>query len=93
MNTNYILAELPESSVAFKIEALGISVQWYAVLMALGIIIAVVLGCVEVKRKGMHSDTMFDLGVWVVPLGLIGARVYYILFNLDYYLSDPITML
>lgn len=93
MNTNYILAELPESSVAFKIEALGISVQWYAVLMALGIIIAVVLGCVEVKRKGMHSDTMFDLVFWVVPLGLIGARVYYILFNLDYYLSDPITML
>ncbi|MDO4568164.1 MAG: prolipoprotein diacylglyceryl transferase [Clostridia bacterium] len=90
---NPVLWERPESSVAFEIESLGITVQWYAVLMALGIVIAVVLGCIEVKRRKLHPDTMYDLVFFTVPLGLIGARLYYVAFNFAQYAADPLSIL
>lgn len=86
-----LFADVPSTAVAFTL--LGHDVRWYGILMALGVIIAVILAFHEVKRKKMNPDTPFDLCLFIIPLGLIGARLYYVLFNLDIYLADPISIL
>lgn len=77
--------------VAFSV--FGRDIYWYGVLMALGIVIAVLLAMREAKRKSMNEDTVLDLSLIVIPCGVVGARLYYVLFELDQYLSDPIRML
>lgn len=77
--------------VAFTI--FGKEIYWYGILMALGIIIAVMLALREAKRKRMKEDTILDLCLIVIPCGIVGARLYYVLFELETYLRDPIRIL
>lgn len=77
--------------IAFSIGDL--TVYWYGILMALGIIVAVLLANVEAKRKKLSNDTAVDLCLATIPLGIIGARLYYVLFNFSQYASNPISIL
>ena len=86
-----VLMRTPSTAVAFSI--FGHEIRWYGILMALGVILAVILGAHEVKRKKMYRETMYDLCLWAIPLGIIGARLYYVLFELDYYISNPVSIL
>lgn len=69
--------------VAFSI--FGIDVMWYGILMALGMIIGTLLAIKEGKRVGIKEDDILDLAIVAIPSGLIGARLYYVMFNWDYY--------
>jgi len=77
--------------VAFTIA--GREIYWYGILMAVGILIAVLLAMREAKRKGMHEDAMIDACFVIIPAGVIGARLYYVLFELPRYLANPISIL
>ena len=69
--------------VAFSI--FGIDVMWYGILMASGMIIGTLLAIKEGKRVGIKEDDILDLAIVAIPSGLIGARLYYVMFNWDYY--------
>ncbi len=64
-------------------------IYWYGVLMALGIMIAVMLAMFEAKRKRMNEDTVLDLCLVIIPCGVVGARLYYVLFEIKQYLAGP----
>ena len=66
------------------------SIKWYSVCILLAIVIATILVYLEVKKKGLDKDTFIDIVFYGVLIGILGARIYYVLFNLDYYLKDPI---
>lgn len=74
--------------VAFNF--LGIPIYWYALIIILGIIIAMWLSSREAVRVGLKADDVTDFMLWGLPLAIIGARLYYILFDLPQYLADPI---
>lgn len=77
--------------VAFNV--FGRDIYWYGVLIAVGILSAIFLAMREAKRKGMHEDTVLDLCLLIIPCGIIGARLYYVLCELDQYMHNPIEML
>lgn len=77
--------------VAFEI--FGRPIYWYGVLMALGIIAAVALAMLESKRKKLHEDTVLDLCLVLIPCGVVGARLYYVAFEWQSYMADPIRIL
>lgn len=77
--------------VAFSI--FGIDVMWYGVLMATGMILGTLLALKEAKRVGIKEDDVLDLAIVAIPIGLLGARLYYVLFNLDFYLKNPTQIL
>lgn len=77
--------------VAFEI--FGISVRWYGIFMALAIMIGVFIVLNQAKKKGFSEDEIIDLVLVAVPSGIVGARIYYVLFNLDYYGSDILKMI
>ena len=71
--------EYTGDGVAFTL--FGIGVRWYGVLIVLGMMLAVLLSSREVKRAGMVGDLIYDLGLWLLPLGVVGARLWYVLFE------------
>lgn len=77
--------------VAFQLGP--ISVAWYGIIIVFGMFVAVWLSIKEGEKRGIKEEFIVDLAFWVIPAGLIGARIYYVLFELDVYLQDPIRML
>lgn len=77
--------------IAFSI--LGVEVRWYGILMATAIMSAFIIVLRQMKKKEYPEDTVYDLALWVIPTAIIGARVWYVLFNLSYYSSDWIQAL
>lgn len=73
--------------VAFGLGSLN--VKWYGVIMALAIIMAVSMAIVEGQKRQIASDDFIDLLLWAVPLGYIGARIYYVVFEWNYYVQHP----
>ncbi len=69
------------------------SITWYSVLIMSGILLAFFLGTREEKRLGLPKDTMLDVVLVSVPMGIIGARLYFVLMKLDQYMADPISIL
>lgn len=73
--------------VAFQIGSLKIN--WYGVIIGIGIYVAIWLSTKEADKRGLKEDTIIDLAMWLIPIGIIGARLYYVLFELGYYLQNP----
>lgn len=74
--------------VAFDL--LGVPIYWYALIIVSGIIIAMWLSSREAVRVGMKAEDVTDFMLWGLPLSIIGARLYYILFDLPQYIANPI---
>ena len=79
------------SRVAFTL--FGRDVYWYGVLMAIGILLAVWLTLKEGKRKRLTEDDILDMCLVIIPSGVVGARLYYVLFEWASYAADPIRIL
>jgi len=69
------------------------SLPWYGVLIVCGILSAITLSSHEEKRLQLPKDTVIDLAFWVIPLGLIGARTYYVIFQWELFAEDPLSAL
>lgn len=67
----------------------GLEIRWYGVIIAAGILVAMALATKEAEKKGLDPDFIVDMMFWAIPIGIIGARIYYVLFELDYYLQNP----
>ncbi|MBR5345512.1 MAG: prolipoprotein diacylglyceryl transferase [Clostridia bacterium] len=68
-------------------------IRWYSVLIVAGMAIAVWLACREEKRVGLPKDTILDLALLLLPMGIIGARLYYVAFKWEEYAVDPLSIL
>ena len=78
-------------NIAFSL--FGIDIYWYAVFIVSAVIIAMFI---LKKRDGLYEikyDDILDLSIFVIPISIIFARIYYVLFNLDDYIHDPIGIL
>lgn len=73
--------------VAF--ELFGLPIYWYAIIIVSGVIIAMWLSTREAVRVGLKPDDVTDFMLIGLPVAIIGARLYYILFDLQYYIDDP----
>ena len=73
--------------VAFTI--FGIDVMWYGVLIATGMLIGVALAIKEAKRVGISEDDVLNIAIIAIPVAIICARLYYVIFSWDYYSQNP----
>lgn len=69
------------------------SLPWYSVLIVAGALIAIVLASREEKHVGIRKDTVIDLALWLIPLGIIGARIYYVAFSWSDFRDNPVSVL
>lgn len=83
--------EFKFSQIAFSL--FGIDVYKYAVCIVLGIIIALILCRLSKEKFDVDYSFVLENCIIAIIFGTIGARLYYILFNLDYYYENPLEIL
>lgn len=72
------------------IEFGSVQIYWYSVFILIAFIIGGYLAIIEAKRFNISENFMTNMFFYLVPIALIGARLYYVLFNLDYYSHNTI---
>lgn len=65
------------------------SIQWYAIIIVTGVILAILLSQKEAKRQNLNPEHITDFIIYALPLSIIGARIYYVAFKWPYYLKHP----
>lgn len=70
-----------------------IQVYWYSVFILLGFLVGGTLALWEAKKWEISEDFMVNLFFYIIIFAFLGARIYYILFNLEYYMNNPISMI
>lgn len=66
----------------------GLAIHWYGIIIATGLIIGVVLGVLEAKRRGYRSEMILDFMLIAIPLAIVCARLYYVVFSWDNYANN-----
>lgn len=59
----------------------SINIYWYSVLIVIAIVIGMYFSLKQAIKNGLGKDFLYDLIFWLIPVGIIGARLYYVLFN------------
>lgn len=67
-----------------------IEIAWYGIIIVTGMFIATWLSMKEANKRGIGEDFIVDLAFWILPAGIIGARIYYVIFELNHYIQNPI---
>ena len=70
-----------------------LSIHFYGVAIAIGMILAVAYACHRSKQFGLKEDDIIDGVLWIVPFAILCARAYYCAFSWDAYKDDPISVL
>jgi len=73
--------------IAFSI--FGLDVAWYGILISLGILSGIAVATYRAKKEGLYNDVIMDFALIAVPLAIVGARLYYVIFSLEYYMKNP----
>ncbi len=67
----------------------GIDIQWYAIIIVSAIVLVSWLASKEAVKVGLREDDVVDLMLWALPISIIGARLYYVIFEWSYYVENP----
>lgn len=67
--------------VAFKV--FGLEIKWYAICILVGVVLAVLYAMRNCERFGITKDNIIDIALIGLPVSIIGARAYYVIFSLS----------
>jgi phosphatidylglycerol:prolipoprotein diacylglycerol transferase len=78
-----------------------IQIHWYGIILTLGMMLAAYVSALEAKRRGENPNIVWDGVLWVIALGLIGARLYHVFSSpndgsgsgWNYYRQNPLQIL
>ncbi|MBQ0037250.1 MAG: prolipoprotein diacylglyceryl transferase [Clostridiales bacterium] len=71
---------------------IGHGVYWYGILIAFGMLLALGFCLTQRKKYGITEDDLLDCLLWGIPCGILGARIYYVIFYLDLFRNVDGTM-
>ncbi len=72
--------------IAFTI--LGQDIRWYGICIALGMLAGLLVAYFRAPRHQIQKDKVIDLALIAIPAGIVGARLYYVIFNWELYGGD-----
>ena len=82
-NINIYLENVPKS-----FEVFGIKIALYGVVIAIGVYLALNLIDRIAKKSGQDPDVYWSLALWAILSGIVGARLYYVIFRWNEYKND-----
>ena len=71
------------NSVAFKL--FGMDIRFYSLFILLGVVLGYIMIMREGKRFKINEDSLFNVFFWTLIIGITGARLYYVMFNWEYF--------
>lgn len=87
-NLGIYLSNVPKSFTVF-----GFSIALYGVIIACGMILGVLLASRIAKKNGFDPNNIWDFSVYGIVFGVIGARIYYVVFSWDKYKDNLLSIL
>ncbi len=87
-NLGIYLENVPKSFSIF-----GFEIALYGVIIAVGVVLAFAIITRAAKKDGIDPDDFYDMGIWVLVFGILGARAYYVIFSWEYYKNDLLSIL
>ncbi len=86
------MIQFPGLGLEFNIDRVAFSlfgkdIYWYGIIIGLGVMIALIYGLYEANRVGFDTNALLDLVIYGIIFGIIGARLYYVIFNFKNYSS------
>lgn len=82
-NLNIYLENVPK-----RFEIFGVEIALYGVVIAIGMLLAIMLVAYVAKKSGQNADMYWDLALVTIVVGIVGARLYYVAFSWDSYKDD-----
>ena len=79
--------------VGKTVTVFGFDIAYYGIVIVIGMLIAVVIAMHEAKRTGQDPDKYIDLAMIGIAAGIVGARIYYVIFAWDNYKDDLLSIL
>ena len=70
-----------------------LTIHYYGAIIALGLLLAMYYSCRRGSRFGLKEDDILDGFLWITPLAIVCARIYYVAFSWADYKDDPISAL
>ena len=67
----------------------NLHIYFYGIIIAIGFITGIFVASHNSPKFGIKDDDLFDIILWTIPMAILGARLYFVLFKLDYYLAHP----
>ncbi len=67
----------------------GLTVGWYGIMITIGVLSALGVALIETKRRGESAEHIINMALLVIPLGIIGARLYHVIDQWEYYIHSP----
>lgn len=77
----------PLNPIALELGPL--SIHWYGIIIGTGLLLGLYIATNEAVKRGLPKELFTDLVLWAVPIALICARIYYVIFNWSYYSQHP----
>lgn len=71
----------------------GVEIRWYSVLILVAAFLVYAVASAETKRFKISKDFMFNMFFWTLIFGIVGARLYYCVFNWEMYKANPVEIL
>lgn len=65
------------------------TVYWYGIIIGTGLLLGWIIAQKESKKLGLGQDLLADMLLWAIPIAIISARIYYVLFEWGYYQKNP----
>lgn len=82
---------------SFKLFNFVVTLRWYGVLVMLGAVVGAWFAEREIRRRGENGESIWDAMIWVLPVGIIGARLWYVVNSIlggsTYYVDNPVKIL
>ncbi len=77
--------------VAFYV--FGRPVFWYGIIIAIGVLVGIYLAMRYAQKLGYDQEMIMDFCLLAIPLGIVGARLYYVIFSWSYYSKNPVDII
>lgn len=81
------IAPFETNKIAFNL--LGRDVAWYGVIICVGMLLAFSYGMRTIKKENVSVDDFLNMLLLIIPFGIIGARLYHVLMEIEQYIGRP----
>lgn len=70
----------------------GLNIAWYGIIIACGMVLGFALAIYRCRKTGINKEHIYDLALWLIPVCIICARAYYVIFEWDNYKNDLLSV-
>lgn len=86
-NIGIYLNNVPKSFSIF-----GFQIAFYGVIIGIGVLCGVLMAAHVAKKENLNADVIWDFAIYAIIFSIIGARIYYVVFEWDMYKNNPIAV-